>query len=346
MTGAQAAGSNAIEALRSRAVKVHQHKPPHAVGRRAAQRSAKKIGRASTRLQLQSSVMAKSHNIFISWSGSRSRYIADALRGWLPTVLQAAKPWMSERDIDKGARGSSEISRALDGMKVGIVCLTPENLEARWILYEAGALSKTINEKTRLCTYLLGDLKHEHVEPPLSDFQHTRPEKEDTRRLIQSINKAIGGKEPLAEVVVNQVFDRGWPDLHSRLTSMPAPENVVEAKRNSDEILTEVLELCRSYLPMIDDDPLGRYRPARTTGVITTTEIAGPEFVVPDIVPRVLRLKKIFCVELTYDNDVKRIEGTRAEEPYPGQLIIYNGDAIAARFTDGVQQWWGESSLE
>ena|SRR6185312_7799939 len=63
------------------------------------------------------------NNIFISWSGKRSLYAAEALREWLPNVIQAAKPWMSERDIEKGARGLTEVGNALEGMKVGIICL-------------------------------------------------------------------------------------------------------------------------------------------------------------------------------------------------------------------------------
>ena len=42
------------------------------------------------------------------------------------------------------------MANALEGMKVGIICLTLENLSAKWILYEAGALSKTLDDKTRV----------------------------------------------------------------------------------------------------------------------------------------------------------------------------------------------------
>ena len=41
-------------------------------------------------------------NIFISWSGERSRFVACALREWIPMVVQAAEPFMSEADVDKG----------------------------------------------------------------------------------------------------------------------------------------------------------------------------------------------------------------------------------------------------
>ena len=89
-------------------------------------------------------ISAKPFNVFISWSGERSKHVALGLRDWLPAILQTAKPWMSESDIDKGARGVEEIGKALSDIEIGIVCLTPENLDSRWILFEAGALSKTL----------------------------------------------------------------------------------------------------------------------------------------------------------------------------------------------------------
>lgn|SRR6185312_5100251 len=98
----------------------------------------------------------KPHNIFVSWSGPRSKHVAKALNDWLPTVLQSARPWFSTLSIDKGGRPLEQIAKALDSIEVGISCLTPENLKPPWILYEGGALSKRIGEKSRLCTYLLG----------------------------------------------------------------------------------------------------------------------------------------------------------------------------------------------
>jgi hypothetical protein len=78
--------------------------------------------------------MARQFNVFLCWSGARSKAVAEGLREWLPTVVQTANPFMSETDIDKGSRGLSEVVKALEGIKVGIVCLTPENLDERWIL--------------------------------------------------------------------------------------------------------------------------------------------------------------------------------------------------------------------
>ncbi len=103
------------------------------------------------------------HNVFISWSGERSRHVPEALRAWLPMVLQASKPFMSKRDIDKGSRWHVELAKALEVTKVGIICLVPENQTASWLLFEAGALSKTVDRGTRVCTYLLAELKPQDV---------------------------------------------------------------------------------------------------------------------------------------------------------------------------------------
>jgi hypothetical protein len=76
--------------------------------------------------------------VFISWSGEQSREIALALRDWLPPVIQAAKePYMSEKDNEAGTLWDQVISAELEASNFGIVCLTPSNLESRWINFEA-----------------------------------------------------------------------------------------------------------------------------------------------------------------------------------------------------------------
>jgi hypothetical protein len=53
---------------------------------------------------------------------------------------------------------------------------------------------------------------------------------------------------------------------------------------------------------------------------------------------------KVFCVKIEYDDEVKRIRGTSAnEESGPGTLVVYDGPTVVARLNK-VDRWWTESS--
>src|SRR6267142_2388272 len=108
--------------------------------------------------------------VFISWSKETSRRVAVALRSWLPEVIQNISVWVSDIDIAAGSRNATEISDSLLKAKVGIVCLTPSNLVAPWLLFEAGAISKAVGNKNFVCPYLFG-LKITAIQKPLADFQ-------------------------------------------------------------------------------------------------------------------------------------------------------------------------------
>jgi hypothetical protein len=164
------------------------------------------------------------HNIFISWSGSRSQIVAEKLKTWLPTVLKGAKPWVSLQDIEKGSRGVVELGKALQ-MKAAISCITPENQNAPWILYEAGALSKTLDRKTKFWTYLV-DLSVNELNDPLKTFQATcATDKESTRRLVHSINTTVN-LTPVPENSLNQAFDKEWPTLYQLVEQLPARKSL------------------------------------------------------------------------------------------------------------------------
>src|SRR5258705_10132077 len=125
--------------------------------------------------------------IFISWSGDRSKHIAAALKQVLPFVLQGEEIFMSELDITPGDRWGNKLNQKLEECSFGIICLTPENLTAPWLLFESGALSKAVNE-SHVVPYIL-ELKPTDIEWPLAQFQATVVDKPGTFKLFTSINK-------------------------------------------------------------------------------------------------------------------------------------------------------------
>src|SRR4051812_20798222 len=107
--------------------------------------------------------------VFISWSGDRSKSVATALREWLGFVVPA-KPWMSEEDIEAGARWGDAIAGSLKDATSGILCITPENRDRPWLVFEAGALAKAF-ETARVTPYLFGFEDKSLPGSPLSQLQ-------------------------------------------------------------------------------------------------------------------------------------------------------------------------------
>ncbi len=194
--------------------------------------------------------------VFISWSGPQSLTVAKALRSWVEETIQAVKPWMSKSDITAGARWTPEINAQLSQTKFGVICLTRENQHAPWVLFEAGALAKAL-EDTYVVPYLI-DMAPPDVEGPLAQFQMQRNDMDGTFELLKSMNKALGS-DALEDATLKRVFDRSWPDLRQafeRLETPEAPE--VQQQRSTEAVTREVLELVRSLTRRLDEVPTRR----------------------------------------------------------------------------------------
>lgn len=155
--------------------------------------------------------------VFLAWSGEASKKMALVLHEYLPLIINATDPFMSEKDIDKGTRWPESIAERLQASQCGILCLTPENIQSHWIHFEAGAISKIVDE-SRVCTLLVG-VKESHLKAPLSIFQATEYEEEDFRKLIIDLNKICGGMG-LSEHHLMTSFDKFWPDINEKFTKI------------------------------------------------------------------------------------------------------------------------------
>jgi len=107
--------------------------------------------------------------VFISWSGKKSELAAKELCTWLSYIFQSIEFWMSKDSIPAGSRWYNVLSSTLEQIDFGIVVLTKENLKSPWIFFEAGAISKTI-EDSKLIPFLV-DIDKSDLSGPLSFFQ-------------------------------------------------------------------------------------------------------------------------------------------------------------------------------
>lgn len=169
--------------------------------------------------------------IFISWSGTKSQEVAKILKQWIPCVIQSVEPYFSSADIDKGARWSTDIAKELQDASFGILCVTKDNLSSSWLNFEAGALSKSI-EQSKVCPFLV-DLKPSDIQnSPILQFQMASASKDDVFKLFNSINSNLGDGK-LAEAVLETTFETFWPKIEDALKSSSSKRKPLKRCKSS-----------------------------------------------------------------------------------------------------------------
>lgn len=185
--------------------------------------------------------------VFLSWSGDRSRSIAETLRETLPLLMNAVQPWMSELDIDKGERWNTVLADVLGNAKIGIFCLTGLNINKPALLFEGGAISKSVGD-SRVCV-LLDGMEPSSISWPWSQFQSTRlHEQKDMFKMLTDINKWLGeaGEPALGPEQFTKQLNVWWPLFQKELEAKPAGVKVQVPERSEKDMLIEILELLRS----------------------------------------------------------------------------------------------------
>lgn len=197
--------------------------------------------------------------VFISWSGSRSQAVASALKDWLPIVLENVEPWVSDKDISAGERWAQSVAGELEAANFGIICITPENVSADWILFEFGALSKSMQDAKVIP--LLFDLDFSDISGPIAQFQAKKIERDGMREVVLSINRCT--EKPTAEEVVRKRFDPLYGDFEERLKNVPAKGSSDKAKRTQSQVLEELVSTVRSLEARFRDFTRGEEMPSR-----------------------------------------------------------------------------------
>jgi hypothetical protein len=182
-------------------------------------------------------------HVFISWSGEFGKSLAEALREWLPTMLQDVEPYFTPSDIEKGARWENEISKKLEQSKFCMIALTRDSLNSNWIMFEAGAISRSV-DKARICTILFG-IEATDLPGPLASFQSTKFTREDVYKLVETINKNLD--KPIHQIALDKTFNKMWPDLEEAVSKIMSGAGSLpkQPARDQRDLLEEVLGLSR-----------------------------------------------------------------------------------------------------
>ena len=175
--------------------------------------------------------------VFVGWSGERSKALAQALHDWIPLVLHNVEPWVSEADIEAGERWGEVVAKELADSNFGIICVTRENVNSPWVLFEAGALAKTM-QGSKVIPLLL-DLEIRDITGPLAQFQAKKVEKAGVNDIINSINQTANNVVP--EARAHELFEALWLKLETEVKTIPKEPATEKHARPQHEILEELV---------------------------------------------------------------------------------------------------------
>lgn len=184
--------------------------------------------------------------VFVSWSGRRSQLVAEALTRLLTKVIQSVEPFISTA-LDAGVKWNEVIAQNLDEHGIGILCVTPGNVGQPWLNYEAGALSRHLDDPGhRVVPYLLdfgsaGDLK-----PPLSQFNAVTADRAGTWKLIQTLNRLDQKPQPPDNLA--ETFEAFWPKFETELEQIRISSTQPPARRSDSDKLDELLAIGNQLL--------------------------------------------------------------------------------------------------
>ena len=152
---------------------------------------------------------------------------------------------MSQEDIASGSRWSSEIAQELQTSSFGIICINPANQSNPWIQFEAGALSRTV-AKSSVCPYFQ-DMSATDIIGPLAQFQSSSADREGTRKMLHSINRALESNA-LDPDELGEIYDVWWPKLEAKLAERVPQENPHADTRTLEDMIKELLDNSREHL--------------------------------------------------------------------------------------------------
>lgn len=205
--------------------------------------------------------------VFLSWSGEHSKQIASVFKDWLPSVIQSIDPFISSEDIEKGSRWNTEIAQKLQETSFGIIFLTKDNLNAPWLNFEAGALSKALNN-SYVAPFLYDIKPSDLTDSPISQFQTTSFTDTDLYKLMETINNANGPENLLPRERLRTTFDIWYPKLVDALgliakdQSEPNDGSKKQTKIKQAEfnILEDILESTRNTQRLLGNTDMKLYK--------------------------------------------------------------------------------------
>lgn len=217
----------------------------------------------------------KKNKIFISWSGKNSKDFAICLKRIIETQIFPGTDlecFVSDLNIVSGTDWWTKIKGELKSCRLGIFCITKENINAPWIYYEAGALAA---REVPTIPLLIGCNTRSLSGSPLQGKQCVSFDNQSKFiKMIEDINTLFDN--PLPQQLIPKIAEDAYHQLKTESSATlkhlkslriidgkdTYPQNITEAKKDtvylsvpmasiSDEDLAQLHEYLLSLVPIL-----------------------------------------------------------------------------------------------
>lgn len=165
------------------------------------------------------------------------------------------------------------VASQLEGIRVGIICLTAKNQSSPWLNFEAGAMSKLVDDSHVIP--LAFDIEKGQIKNPLGQFQAVHFTREDMFDVASTINDAIAAPVPLTQAKLERAFDLAWPLFNTQIEKLRSEDLqdplFEEPKRTPDDMLEEIVVAVRDQAASIEKILAGQ---TRSVTSVTQLELA------------------------------------------------------------------------
>lgn len=177
--------------------------------------------------------------VFISWSKSPAREIAEALKELMEKIFPDPNISFFVSSADKGGTHAGDRFRSildsnLETSNYGILILTKNNYSQPWIMFESGALSKDSQISKIVPVFFNRDKNN--LEEPLKPFNNIQFKKDDFEQLAYSIKMAQFETKELNSDQTNTINDsieKHWAKFENKVN------NAIENHQTNIEEITE-----------------------------------------------------------------------------------------------------------
>ena len=208
---------------------------------------------------MESSKSIEKIYIFLCWAGEESRKIAKEVKVCLLDIFgPSIDIFFSEQNIAAGHTWNWDLTKELEVRDIGILCLTPNNVDNVYIHFEAGALSK--HREKSLVIPLLFQVTYSELKGPLISFQSVPSDNRDKvlENFLKELNSHLNESRQETTERLQRAVDNEWQKVlevsqkvlasSQNLTSLVIQEDGVDVFK--EEVLALTREIHQEITPL------------------------------------------------------------------------------------------------